>query len=98
MLRRVLKLAGYVPSADVDLATAALECDVQHKDRSLEHEVLLRARADREVEFLRQLTTALVAESPVVRDAIDRLDRATNALDKFVREQWSVRERYDATA
>lgn len=91
----VARRAGYVRRKEMTAAVDAVtrdkeltENELRHKTRSLEHQIALRDRLEREVEFMRELELAQTRGDSRTQRSIGRLDRAIDFLLENLRETW----------
>lgn len=87
----VVRKLGYVPAAEMAAALAdkeKLEGELRHKNSNLRHQIYLRDRLEKEVEFLRQLELAHANRESGIQRACARIDTIADNLLDYMKSVW----------
>jgi hypothetical protein len=98
LLAAVMRRIGYVRAVDLDDLQVRhdqvrsgydqMVRALRHSKRDLEHQLLWRARTEREIEFLRQLEIARVNNDTTFMQAVARMDTACGRIESFMEDTW----------
>lgn len=85
------KRAGYIPVAEMKAALAAkdaVEQELRHKTRNLEHQIFCRDRLEKELAWLKELQLAHANRESGTQRAVAHLDRITTNLLDMMKDVW----------